>query len=136
MSTQPGKSPGPDGLTVSYYKTFSVPWSVYFLKDYNSVGEGAYLPRDTLRAYSSLIHKEGKDPTQCSSNQPISLLNADLKLFAKILGSRVATEISDIVHYDQVGFIRTREAKDSVIRFAAPAPYNPCMLCPGHASLD
>lgn len=43
-------------------------------------------------------------------------LNVDLKLFTRILASCLAPEIPAVVHYDQVGFIITREARDSVPR--------------------
>lgn len=64
--------------------------------------EGVHFPRDTLKAHISLIHKNGKDPSTCSSYRPISLLNVDLKHFTKILTNRLAQHMQDIVHLDQV----------------------------------
>lgn len=48
--------------------------------------------------------------------RPISLLNVDLKLFTKKLASRLALELPSLIHYDQVGFIPTREVRDGVTR--------------------
>lgn len=39
-----------------------------------------------------------------------------LKIFTRILASRLAPEIPAVIHYDQVGFVSTREVKDSVKR--------------------
>lgn len=59
--------------------------------------------RDTLGAHISVKHKKGKDPT---------LLNVDLKLFTKILATRLAQHLQKRIHLDQVGFIPSREASD------------------------
>lgn len=56
--------------------------------------------RDMLRAYITVIPKEGKDPQKCHSYRPISLLNVDLKLFTRVLASRLAPEVPAVIHYD------------------------------------
>lgn len=62
-----------------------------------------------------LIPKEGKEQSVCSSYRPISLLNVDLKIFTKILASRLQPFLTQLVNLDQVGFISTREARDSTL---------------------
>lgn len=110
-----GKSPSPDSLPVSYYKSLPTTLTPHILKAYNLVGEEAPLPQ-THYEPTSLIPKEGKDPIECQNYSPISLLNVDLKLFKMIQSSTLAPELSSIILYDQVGFIQTREARDSVTR--------------------
>lgn len=83
---------------------------------FNDLGTEAAFPSDTLRAHISVILKEGKDPTLCSSYRPTSLLKTDLKLFTKILVTRLNRLLQDLVHLDQVGFIPTREARDSTTK--------------------
>lgn len=83
------------------------------VKVFNTFTEEVHFPRDTLKAHISIIPKEGKDPSPCSSYRPISLLNIDLKLFTKILTNRLVQHMQDIVHLDQVGFILSREARDN-----------------------
>lgn len=40
----------------------------------------------------------------------------DLKLFSKILAERLAPHLQKLIHYDQIGFLQGREARDGTIR--------------------
>ncbi|KAG7522338.1 hypothetical protein JOB18_019938 [Solea senegalensis] len=86
---QSGKAPGPDGYPIEFYKKFSTKLAPLILEMLNdSVGTGA-LPRTLTEASITLIPKPGKDKTQCGSYRPISLLNSDIKILAKILARRL-----------------------------------------------
>lgn len=111
-----GKAPGPDGFTIQYYKNFFPLLGRYMTKAFNEIGRAAALPPDSLMAHILVIPKEGKDPAECGSYRPISLLNVDLKLFTKLLASRLQPLLNQLVHLDQVGFIPTREARDNTIK--------------------
>ena len=63
-----------------------------------------------------MIHKEGKDPTECQSYRPISLLNGDLRILTAVLARRVNQIITQIIHPDQTGFITGRYYGDNVRR--------------------
>lgn len=83
---------------------------------YNKIGTGTDFARETLGAHISIIHMEGKDPAACGSYRPISLLNIDLKIFTKVLAVRLAQHLQKLIHLDQVGFIPSREARDSTTK--------------------
>lgn len=72
-----GRSPGPDGITPEFYFTF---WPL--------IGPLLVDSRDVNLALISLLLKKGKDPAERSSYRPLSLLNADLKIYAKVLARR------------------------------------------------
>lgn len=64
----------------------------------------------------TVIPKPGKDPTQVTTYRPISLLNDDIKCYAKIIANRLLPLIPSIISLDQVGFIPGREASDNTIK--------------------
>lgn len=72
--------------------------------------------RDVNTALLSLLLKKGKDPTECTSYRPLSLLNTDVKIYAKVLARRLQSHMTDLVHSDQTGFIKSRLAADNVRR--------------------
>lgn len=105
---QSGKSPGPDGFPSEYFKMFSNELAPLLL----SVFSESYLsgtPHPNIReAVISLILKKNKDPLQCRSYRPISLLNADAKILAKILSRRLEVVLPIINSMDRTGFIKGR----------------------------
>lgn len=108
-----GKSPGPDGFSPRFYKTFPLLLSPLLAK----VFSGTITPSATLpQAQIVVILKPGKDPASCPNYRPISLLNIDLKLFAKILANRISPFLPNIIHRDQVGFVPGREAGDNTTK--------------------
>ena len=115
-NTKLGKSPGPDGFTLQYYKTLLPSLGNHLVKMLNGLTEGDVLHASTLQAQIAVIPKEGKDPSYCGSYRPISLLNTDLKLFTKILATRLQSHLPHLIHLDQVGFVPTREARDNTTK--------------------
>lgn len=63
------------GFWVNYYKLFVKTQRPQFLRAFNSLSEGACFPVDTVRAWVTVIPKEGRDPKLCQSYYPISCFN-------------------------------------------------------------
>ncbi|MGL4338285.1 MAG: reverse transcriptase domain-containing protein [Turicibacter sp.] len=80
----------------------------FMLRMFNHSFSKQKFPSSLYSANISLLLKKGKDETDVSSFRPISLLNTDLKVFTKILATRLNNCISTIIHLDQVGFIPKR----------------------------
>lgn len=113
---QNGRSPGIDGIPPEFYVTFWEQLGPFLLDMVNFSVEKGRFARDVNTALISLLLKKDKDPTDCSSYRPLSLLNADLKIFAKLLARRLESLMPLLVSSDQTGFIKSRLAADNVRR--------------------
>uniref|UniRef100_A0AAR2KTQ2 Reverse transcriptase domain-containing protein n=1 Tax=Pygocentrus nattereri TaxID=42514 RepID=A0AAR2KTQ2_PYGNA len=74
------------------------------------------IPNSWKTASISLILKKDKNPSDCSSYRPISLLNVDFKIVAKVLARRLDALLPRLIHPDQTGFVRSRHGSDNVRR--------------------
>ena len=83
-SLKGNKSPGPDSLPGELYKTYGEKLSPYLLKVFKHAQESGALPPTLTEAVITVIHKKAKVPQEVGAYRPISLLNVDGKLFAKI----------------------------------------------------
>ncbi len=92
------KSPGPDGFINEFFKVFKDIISPLLLQAYHHCLESGTLAPSWRDATIVVIHKEGKDPTECQSYRPISLLNCDLRILTTILARRV----NKIITYTQI----------------------------------
>lgn len=83
---------------------------------YNSFATPTEPPRELLTAHIAVIPKPDKDPSLVSNYRPISLLNVDLKWYAKTLAIRLLPFIPQLIDLDQVGFIPGRESRDNTLK--------------------
>ena len=74
---------------------------------YNEALSLGRLPPTLTNATVTLLLKKYKDPLLCSSYRPISLLNVDYKILAKILALRL---LPGIISVDQTGFMLGRHS--------------------------
>lgn len=69
-----------------------------------------------LEAHITIIPKEENDPTLGTNHHPISLINVDVKIYAKILANRLLPLLPSLISLDQVSFISGRESRDNTIK--------------------
>lgn len=65
-------------------------------------------PSSLYEAHVCLLLKKDRDDTDVTSYRPLSLLNSDQKIIAKVLTNRLSKYTSALVHPDQSGFIPGR----------------------------
>ena len=84
---------------------------------YEEVFQTGSLPPSLNDALISLIPKKGRDHTDPANFRPISLINVDSKILAKVLALRLEMVLSYIKHTDQVGFIKGRSSTRKAFTF-------------------
>ena len=101
---QSGKSPGPNGFPIEFFKTFSNILVKSILDMFNKALKTCTLPQSLRQASSSLIPKKDKDPLDCGSFRPTSLCPADAKVLVKVLARRLESILPKLIHNDEMGF--------------------------------
>ena len=104
MTLKGGKCAGGDGLPIEFYHEFyneiKQPLYQMFVHAYNL----QLLPLSTRRGMISLLPKKGKDRRYVKNMRPLTLLNCDYKILAKIFDNRMKSVLPNLTHSDQTGF--------------------------------
>ena len=79
------------------------------LSVFNKSLDSGLLPPTLTQATIALLLKKDKDPISCGSYRPLSLLNADVKVLAKVIASRLESVFPHIISEEQNGFIKGRQ---------------------------
>uniref|UniRef100_A0A803JT65 Reverse transcriptase domain-containing protein n=1 Tax=Xenopus tropicalis TaxID=8364 RepID=A0A803JT65_XENTR len=107
------KAPGEDSLPVEFYLRF---WEI--LKDdlflvFKESFLSDTLPPSWRRGIVSLIFKKG-DKERLENYRPITLLNVDYKVMAKLISLRLKPFLSNLIHPDQVCGVPGRSMTESL----------------------
>ena len=102
------KTPGPDGLPIEFYKKFSNNISEVILDSFIDSFRSGLLTVSQRQGIICLIPKKGKDLTDLKSWRPLSILNTDYKILAKVLANRLKVSLTEIINPDQVGYMQDR----------------------------
>ena len=108
MSMKSNKSPGKDGLTIEFYKTF---WSHLKNPLFESVKYSKIhgsLSISQRQAIIKLLEKTEKDKRYIQNWRPISLLNVDTKIISKTFAFRLKSVLSSIISCDQTAYVNGR----------------------------
>ena len=107
------KSPGPDGLTKEFYTAFSKELIPILTEVFALIYESGTLCPSQKLSYISLLCKNVNESQFCKNYRPISLLNVDYKIIAKVLSNRLRLCLSDIIHPDQTCSVPGRSIFDN-----------------------
>ena len=108
------KSPGNDGFTVEFYCTFWQGLGDVIVGALNEAYEKKMLSASQKQGVITLIEKDGKDAMYIQNYRPITLLNVDYKILSKVLAKRIKQVLGEIIHQDQVGYIKDRNIGEAV----------------------
>ena len=105
---QNDKTPGDDGFTKEFYEVFFDLLSNALLDSFNAGFENGKLFISLKRVIISLIPKDENNLTTLSNWRPITLLNVDYKILAKVIAKRIEPVLPKLINPDQTGFIKGR----------------------------
>lgn len=108
------KSPGTDGLSSEFYKTFSQQMAPFLLQVFNESLSSSTLPTSMTQGLITLIPKPRKDPLYINNWRPICLLNNDYKILALILVKRIKRVLDSLIDEAQSGFMPNRHITNNI----------------------
>ena len=108
------KSPGSDGITTDFYKFFWTDIRSMVFESYLYSLKHNLLSQDQKLGIINLIPKKDKDLRYLKNWRPVSLLNTDYKILAKVLANRLHKVITKLVDSDQVGYIKDRYIGENI----------------------
>ena len=94
------KSPGPDGLTVEFYRKFWDILAPHLVLVFNSCFQAGEMCESMKTSNTRVIYKKG-DRKSLKNWRPISLLNVDYKICSKAISIRLSKVLEFIVDPDQ-----------------------------------
>ena len=104
---QPNKSPGEDGLPIEFYRVFWTDIKHLLFNSYKYSLEIGSLSITQKRGVISLLPKKN-DLALLKNWRPLTLLNVDYKILAKIIATRLKETLLHLIDQDQTGFLEKR----------------------------
>ncbi|RUA07179.1 MAG: hypothetical protein DSY43_00385 [Gammaproteobacteria bacterium] len=108
------KSPGNDGISAEFYKTFWPLVGKILVESLNHSYKHGELSTSQRQAVITLIEKKDKDRCLIKNWRPISLINVDAKIGSKTIARRLEKVLPAIIHHNQHAFVHGRTIFDAV----------------------
>ena len=108
------KSPGLDGFSIEFYKTFWIEIRSLFMEclDFSKITN--QLSKSQYDGVITLLPKPGKDKLSPFKYRPITLLNCDYKIISKVITNRIHPCLNDFIEKEQNGFMKARNIGDNI----------------------
>ena len=103
---KPGTSPGPDGLPLEVYRRFKPIFLPLLARVFQAIIRDVLLPPGFQDGVLIFLPKPGEaDASNPAGFRPITLLNTDYRLFARLLASRLGIALTQIIDSQQTAFL-------------------------------
>ena len=110
---QPDKAPGCDGITAELMKVIWPYISDILIDNFNTCYQAGFLNDSARRGIITLIPKK-KDPSLLKNWRPLTLLNIDYKILAKLFARRMQHVLPYIIGDQQTGFMANRCINENI----------------------
>ena len=111
---QGAKTPGFDGIPIEFYWMFSEQLSVLLSKIFTLFIEKNCMFDSAYEGVICLLYKGSGDRTVRNNWRPLTMLNLDYKIFAKLMARRLEKVMNKLVHPDQTSSVPGRTIRDSI----------------------
>lgn len=111
--SKPGKAPGLDGIPVDLYRRCKTVMAPLLARLYSALGATGVLPAGFLNGVITCLPKGG-DSTQPANYRPITLLNTDYRVLAKVLANRLLHRLDDVISPTQSAFLKDRSIGNNI----------------------
>ena len=108
------KSPGTDGFTVEFFKTFWGKIGCFVVRALNEGFRKGELTATQKQGIITCIPKGDKSRDEIKNWRPISLLNVVYKIGSGCIAKRIKTVLPNIISEDQTGFLQNRYIGDNL----------------------
>ena len=110
----PGKAAGPDRIPMEIWRWYKDQLAPILSKIYTAIGHLGRVPQGALNGEIHPFHKAG-NRADMSNYRPITLLNTDYRLLAKILASRLGPLLGHAIGPSQTAFLPGRQIGDNIL---------------------
>ena len=111
--SRPGTAPGLDGLPLELWRKGGMPVWTLLAAVFSAIGRSGRTPTGFLDGALCPIFKKG-DLTEPVNYRPITLLNVDYRLMAKVLASRTTSLLAPAIGPEQTAFLPGRLIADNI----------------------
>ena len=114
-STDPNKSPGPDGISGWFYTMHAKKLAPLLASLFNELLDGRTVPAHMKKGLITTIFKGKGDPLDIDNRRPITLLNIDYKLLSKVINTRLLLILDKLINPRQAGFCPNRSIFSNIV---------------------
>jgi hypothetical protein len=118
--SKPGTAPGEDGIPVGVYQGHKALFVPLLTRLFVAMGEEGHVHAGGLDGVVVSLFKAG-DRAEISNYRPITLLNTDYRVLAKVLASRLQRVLGTIISPEQTAFLQGRRIGENVFFLRALA---------------
>ena len=105
LAAPPGRTPGSDGIPAELYKVHWDELGPALLELYTSAIAAGELPQELTEAIVTLMLKKDSDAELPGSYRPLSLINTDYKILARVLAARLKLVIGAACGPGQAAYV-------------------------------